>query len=242
MLNLSRKFAQNLNNYGFNIKPEDIIECKFFDSAEDIGFTRVLGEHNFQLNINQQLRKENKTEFRKSLIYHELAHMIQYNEAFAQKVIICNDEFGNTEALPGKEAIAYGAVYDNFGHTAFWRDIVKGIQARIQFKVPITAYADELTIEKMLEELFVKEAKTYIDEKGHLVHVDYVIGGLTLKDIEEYSDKIPTRIEDLREALAKVDFSDVKPITPPGYKGPNAAKYYIEKYIDEKGNWRDGDG
>jgi hypothetical protein len=167
--------------------------------------------------------------------------MIQYNEAFAQKIIICNTEFDNTEALPGKEAIAYGAVYDNFGHTAFWRDIVKDIQARVQFKVPITAYADEVTIEKMLEELFVKEAKTYIDEKGHLVHVDYVIGGLTLKDIEEYSDKIPTRIEDLREALAKVDFSDVKPITPPGYKGPNATKYYIEKYIDENGNWRDPD-
>jgi hypothetical protein len=241
MLTLSRKFAQNLNNYGFNIKPEDIVECKFFDSAEDIGFTRVLGEHSFQLNINQQLSKENKTEFRKSLIYHELAHMIQYNEAFTQKVIICNNEFGNTEALPGKEAIAYGAVYDNFGHTAFWRDIVKDIQARIQFKVPITAYADELTIEKMLEELFVKEAKTYIDEKGHLVHVDYVIGGLTLKDIEEYSDKIPTRLEDLREALTKVDFSDVRPITPPGYKGPNATKYYIEKYIDENGNWRDPD-
>ena len=242
MLTLSQKFAQNLNNYGFNIKPEDIIECKFFDSAEDIGFTRVLGEHSFQLNINQQLCKENKTEFRKSLIYHELAHMIQYNEAFAQKVIRYDEELGNTVAVPSKDAIAYGAVYDNFGHTAFWRDIVKDIQVRVQFKVPITAYADELTIEKMLEELFVKEAKTYIDEKGHLVHVDYVIGGLTLKVIEEYSDKIPTRIEDLREALAKVDFSDVKPITPPGYKGPNATKYYIEKYIDENGNWRDDNG
>lgn len=241
MLTLSRKFAQNLNNYGFNIKPEDIIKCKFFDSAEDIGSMKVLGEHKFQLNVNQQLCKENKTEFRKSLIYHELAHMIQYNEAFAQKVIKYDEELGNTVAVPGKDAIAYGAVYDNFEHTAFWKDLVKEIQARIQFSVPITAYADELTIEKMLEELFVKEAKTYIDEKGHLVHVDYVIGGLTLKDIEEYSDKIPTRIEDLREALAKVDFSDVKPITLPGYKGPNATKYYIEKFIDENGNWRDPD-
>jgi hypothetical protein len=88
-------------------------------------------------------------------------------------------------------------------------------------------------IEKMLEELFVREAETYIDEKGHLVHVDYVIGGLTLADIEKYSDKVPTRIEDLREAVAKVDFSDVKPITPPGYTGPGATKYYIQKYIDE---------
>ena len=241
MLALSRKFAKNLNSYGFNIKPEDISKCELFDHNNDIGSTKVLGEHKFQLNINKQLCKENKTEFRKSLIYHELAHMIQYNEAFAQKVIAYNDEFGNTVPLPGKEAIAYGAVYDNFGHTAFWKDLVKEIQTKVQFTVPITAYADEQTIEKMLEELFVREAKTYINEEGHLVHVDYVIGGLTLADMIKYSDKVPVRTEDLREALMKVDFSEFRPITPPGYKGPNATKYFIEKYIDENGNWRDPD-
>lgn len=241
VLTLSRKFAQNLNNYGFNIKPEDIIECLLFSSDEDIGFIRILGERKYQLNINQQLSKENKTDFRKSVIYHELAHIIQHNEAFDQNAITYSTEFKCAEALPGKEAIAYGAVFENNGHTAFWKDIVKEIQARISLKTPITAYADELTIEKMLEELFVREAKNYIDENGYFVHVDYVIGGLTMKDIEKYSDKVPTRIEDLREALAKVDFSDVRPITPPGYKGPNATKYYIEKYIDENGNWRDPD-
>ena len=96
LLALSRKFAKNLNSYGFNIKPEDISKCELFNHDNDIGSTKVLGEHKFQLNINQQLCRENKTEFRKSLIYHELAHMIQYNEAFAQKVIVHNDEFGNT--------------------------------------------------------------------------------------------------------------------------------------------------
>lgn len=242
ILMLSRKFAKNLNSYGFNITPENIAECRLFDNSSDIGSMKVLGEHKFQLNVNQQLCKENKTEFRKSLIYHELAHMIQYNEAFAQKVIKYDEKLGNTVAVPGKDAIAYGAVYDNFGHTAFWKDLVKEIQAKIQFSVPITAYADELTIEKMLEELFVREAKNYVDEKGHFVHVDYVVGGLTLSDMAKYSDKVPVRLEDLREALDKVDFSDVKPITPPGYKGPNATKYYIEKYIDENGNWRDDNG
>ena len=87
----------------------------------------------------------------------------------------------------------------------------------------------------------MREAKTYINEEGHLVHVDYVIGGLTLADMIKYSDKVPVRTEDLREALMKVDFSEFRPITPPGYKGPNATKYFIEKYIDENGNWRDPD-
>ena len=85
----------------------------------------------------------------------------------------------------------------------------------------------------------MREAENYINENGHFVHVDYVVGGLTLADMEKYSDKVPVRIEDLREALAKVDFSDTRPITPPGYKGPNATKYYIERFLDENGNWRD---
>lgn len=241
MLALIRKFAQNLNNYGFNIESNDIIACELFNDTRDIGYTEILGAHKFRLYINQKLTKENKTEFRKNVIYHELAHMIQYNEAFDQGIIKRNEQYGNTEPLPGKETIAYNAIYDNEGHTVYWKDLVKEIQARIQFAVPITSFASELTIEKMLEELFVREARNYINEEGHFVHVDYVIGGLTLADMEKYSDKIPVRVEDLREALAKVDFSKSRPITPPGYRGPNATKYFIEKYIDENGNWRDPD-
>lgn len=241
MLILSRKFAQNLNKYKFNIEPNDIVECLLFDSDKDIGFTRVLGEHKFQLNINKQLCKENKTEFRKSVIYHELAHMIQYNEAFAFGAIIFNKQLGHTEPVKGKENIANNAIYYDFGHTILWRHIVKDITEYIDFKVPITDYASEQTIEKMLEELFVKTARNYVDENGHLVHVDYVIGGLSLADMINYSDKISVCAKDLREALAKVDFSKSHPITPPEYEGPNATKYFIKKFIDENGNWRDPD-
>ena len=233
MLALSKKFAQNLNSFGFNVKSDDIVECKLFDDTRQIGYTEILGAHKFCLHINKKLCKENKTEFRKNVIYHELAHIIQYNEAFDQKVIKRNEQFGNTEPLPGKEALAHKVVYDNIGHTIFWRDLVKEIQARIQFALPIVDFANEFTIEKMLEELFVREAENYINEDGHFVHVDYVIGGLSLADIEKYSDKVPVRTEDLREALAKVDFSKTHPITPPGYKGPNATIYYSQKYIDE---------
>ena len=233
MLKLSRKFAKNLNNYGFNLEPTDITECKLFSDTRQIGYTEILGAHKFCLYLNTKLCKENKTEFRKNVIYHELAHMIQYNEAFDQGVIMRNEPYGNTEPLPGKEVLANKVVYDNTGHTIFWKDLVKAIQARIQFAVPITDFASELTIEKMLEELFVREAENYVNENGNFVHVDYVIGGLSLVDMEKYSDKVPVRIEDLREALDKVDFSKSRSITPPGYKGPNATIYYSQKYIDE---------
>ena len=113
---------------------------------------------------------------------------------------------------------------------------------KIDFVIPITEFANVQTIEKMLEELFVRAARNYINENGHSVHVDYSISGLTVADIDKYSDKIPIGIKDLREALAKEDFDDVQPITPPGYKGKNATKYFIEQFLDENGNWRDPDG
>ena len=233
MLRLCRTFAKKLNSYGFNINHNDIVGCELLDSDDNIGYAEVLGAHKFQLHVNKQLCKEGKTEYQKTLLYHELAHIIQYNEAFDQKVIRRDELNGNTEPLPGKEQLAYNLVYDNLGHTAFWEDIVKDIGIHVQFAVPITAYASKVTIEKMLEELFVKEARTYINNKGNLVHEDYVIGGLTLADMIKYSDKVPVRTEDLREALAKIDFSECRPVTPPGHKGPNATTYYSQKYIDE---------
>ena len=233
LLQLCRTFAKNLNGYGFNVDHNDIIGCELLDRNDTIGYAEVLGAHKFMLYVNKQLCKEGKTEYQKTLLYHELAHMIQYNEAFDQKVIIRDELDGHTEPLPGKATLAHNLVYDNLGHTPFWEDIVKDINMHVQFAVPITAYASKLTIEKMLEELFVKEARTYINSKGNLVHEDYVIGGLTLADMINYSDKIPVRTEDLREALAKVDFSKTRPITPPGYRGPNATIYYSQKYIDE---------
>ena len=43
--------------------------------------------------------------------------------------------------------------------------------------------------------------------------------------------------------LFDTNFEDVRPITPPGYTGPNATKYYIQKYIDKfEKNKEDTDG
>lgn len=242
MLQLSRKFAKNLSKYDFSIQPDNIVSCELFSGTDTFGYTEVLDKHKFCLYLNSKLCKEGKDEYRKNVIYHELAHMIQYNEAFVFGAITINKELGCTEPVEGKENIAHNAVYYNDGHTMLWRQLVKEIQAKIDFIIPITEFADKQTIEKMLEEFFVRAARNYINEKGHSVHVDYSVSGLTIADIDKYSDKIPIRIKDLREVLEKEDFNDVPPITPPGYKGQNATKYFIEKFIDENGNWRDPDG
>lgn len=233
MLNFSRILARKLSKFDFSIQPEHIISCELFSSDSTLGYTEVLGEHKFRLNINKRLCKENKTDFRLNVVYHELAHMIQYNEAFVFGAIKFNKQFKNTEAVPGYEQLADNIIYFDDGHTRLWRDIVKDIHAKVDLVLPIVAYANNQLIQKMLEELFMREAKNYINEEGYFTHVDYAISGFTVADIDKYSDKVPTRIEDLREAMAKIDFNDVKPITPPGYKGPNATKYYIQKYIDE---------
>lgn len=242
MLELSKKFAKNLSKMGFSIQPKNIISCELFDSINTLGYTEVLDKHKYCIHFNKKLCKEGKDEYRKNVIYHELAHIIQYNETFAIGAIIMDRELGGTKAVLGKENIAINAAYYNDGHTMLWRQLVKEIQEKIDFIIPIKEYADAKTLEKMLEELFVRTARNYINEKGNFVHVDYSISGLTVADIDKYSDKKPIRIEDLCEALAKEDFYDVPPITPPGYKGPNATKYFIEKFIDENGNWRDPDG
>ena len=241
MLNFSRALARKLNNFGFSLQPEHIVSCELFNSDDTIGYTEILGEHKFRLNINKRLCKENKTDFRLNVVYHELAHMIQYNEAFIFGVIKFNKQFNNTEPVPGHEQLANNIIYYSDGHTKLWQDIVKDIQAKVGLKVPIIPYANTQLIQKMLEELFMREAKNYINEEGYFTHVDYAISGFTVTDIDKYSDKIPTRIEDLREAVARVDFSDVKPTTPPSHKGSGATKYYIEKFIDKNGNWRDPD-
>lgn len=241
MLDFSRTLARKLSKLDFSIQPENIVSCELFSSDDTLGYTEVLDVHKFRLNINKRLCKENKTDFRLNVVYHELAHIIQYNEAFAFGVIKINKQFKNTEAVPGYEQLANNIIYHKDGHTMLWKDIVKDIQAKVSLAVPIISYADRQLIQKMLEELFMREAKNYINEDGYFTHVDYAISGFTVADIDRYSDKIPTRIEDLREALANVDFSDTRPITPPGYKGPNATKYYIERFLDENGNWSDPD-
>jgi hypothetical protein len=233
MLQLSKTLARKLSKIDFNIQPEHITDCRLFSSSTDLGYTEVLGVNKFRLNINKKLGKENKTDFRLNVLYHELAHIIQYNEAFAFGAIRFNQQFKNTEAVSGFERLADNIIYYDNGHTMLWRDIVKDLHTKVNLVLPIVPYANKHLIQKMLEELFMREAKNYINEEGYFTHVDYAIGGLTVADIDKYSDKVPTRIEDLREALAKIDLADVKPITPPGYKGPNATKYYIQKYIDK---------
>ena len=203
MLNFSRTLARKLNNFGFSLQPEHIVSCKLFSSDDTLGYTEILGEHKFRLNINKRLCKENKTDFRLNVVYHELAHMVQYNEAFIFGVIKFNKQFNSTEPVPGHEQLANNIIYYSDGHTKLWQDIVKDIQAKVELKIPIIPYTNTQLIQKMLEELFMREAKNYINEEGYFTHVDYAISGLTVTDIDKYSDKIPTRIEDLREAAAQ---------------------------------------
>ena len=243
MLDFSKALARKLGKLDFSIEPENIVSCKLFNSDDTLGYTEVLDVHKFQLNVNKRLCKENKTDFRLNVVYHELAHIIQYNEAFAYGAIKINNQFKNTEAAPGYEQLAYNIIYYSDGHTMLWQDIVKDIQAKVGLTVPIISYADRQLTQKMLEELFMREAKNYINEDGYFTHVDYSISGFTVADIDNYSDKTPTNVEDLREALAKIDFNDARKITPLGYTGPNATKYYIQKYIDEfEKNKEDIDG
>ena len=58
MLDFSRALARKLNNFGFSLQPEHIVSCELFSSDDTLGYTEILGEHKFRLNINKKLCKQ----------------------------------------------------------------------------------------------------------------------------------------------------------------------------------------
>ena len=73
----------------------------------------------YKLGINKRLLKDGKLNYLKCAIYHELAHIIQYNEAVSRGIIKYNALEDCIDILSENATVADDLVFDNFHHTAF---------------------------------------------------------------------------------------------------------------------------
>lgn len=72
----------------------------------------------YRLGINKRLLKDGKLNYLKCVIYHELAHIIQYNEAVSRGIIKYNALEDCIDILSEDATVADDLVFDNFHHTA----------------------------------------------------------------------------------------------------------------------------
>ena len=112
-------FAKNavkkLSNNGFSINEHNVISCSFKPLSKDIGHFGVLDKFKYEIAISDRLARLKKLDFLKAALYHELAHVIQYNESFTAGFIVYNN--GVIKSAEGKKIQANNAIFANFGHT-----------------------------------------------------------------------------------------------------------------------------
>ena len=77
------ELVNNLIKNNFNIKKSNIgdIYIDFIEREGVCSYTVFMDTEVYKLGINKRLLKDGKLNYLKCAIYHELAHIIQYNEA-----------------------------------------------------------------------------------------------------------------------------------------------------------------
>lgn len=122
-LNMSEALAtieecvDQLKNNNFNIKLSDIDKVNFFDSNYDLGECQVVGAKKYVLKLNNKLLYEHKIDYFKCAIYHELAHIIQYNEAFDYQIIAYDEAHNEVYSITSNKNLANSTIFEGDGHT-----------------------------------------------------------------------------------------------------------------------------
>lgn len=169
---------------GFNITRDNIGKFEFISGNDSCGYTLFMTPTSYILAINKKLLNSDKLNFLKCTIYHELAHIIQHNEAVKNNIIKYNQADDIIEIICDNVYFADNLVFDNGRHTKFWFDIIKNLNTRYNIVPKITAYLSTEELERFLEEFFMNE-KT----RPNTPHIDYTISGLTIDDMMKYNVK-----------------------------------------------------
>lgn len=181
--------VNNLISAGFNIELSNISIINLTESRDFCGSVIFVDENKYKLTINRKLLKENKLNYLKCVLYHELAHIIQYNEAVARGLIRYNKEGNYIDIICEDSDLVDSLVFDNFHHTNFWQEIVDKINSLYNPIPKVVAYLAPVDLDKFLEGFFMDKRKRPNDPV-----VDYTISGLTLDDMMKYDVKPEYRI------------------------------------------------
>lgn len=178
-----------LQKNNFNIKISDIVSTKFFDIGRTLGKLEIDGSHRYKLILNNKLARKKKLNFILCVIYHELCHAIQFNEAFDFNIIkyIVADKkvISNT---PNK-TLAINTIFGENYHTKLWDDIANDINAVVSSAIPIKAFVSDKELNTFLEAIFMKETKIAAAFEMPAVVTDDIISGFTIETVEQYNLK-----------------------------------------------------
>lgn len=170
-----------LKLFGCNIDLLDINICKFEALDRTIGCVKIKTKHSYNISFNEKLQQDSKLDFLLCAIYHELCHIIQFNEAFDNNIIDFNEKTQEFIYKTENVDLLVNTVFGNCYHTVLWIDTAKQINNLVQLKVPIKDYLSEKELNKFLEEFFMKIPKRI---KAPIIIKDDIISGFTMDDIE----------------------------------------------------------
>lgn len=177
--------VNQLKNNNFNIKLSDIDKIDFFDNNYELGECRVVGTKKYVLKLNKKLLYEHKIDYFKCVIYHELAHVIQYNEAYDYQIIAYDEVHDEVYSITSNKNLANNTIFDGDGHTQLWLTIAKEINHLLKLDPRIRAYVSKDYLDKFLEETIMKP----LYRKSSL-HIDREISGFTAADLDDDLDNI----------------------------------------------------
>lgn len=182
-INFINNIIKTLNKDGFLISLNDIAKITFAETDGAGGMT--LAERRvYNLIFNNKLLQENKLPFLQCTIYHELAHVIQYNEAFDAKIIEFDEASNEIYSITINNELAINTIFGYSDHTLLWENIVKELNNRYNIRPPVVAYLSQADLQQFLEEFFMPNTL-----RKKAAHIDYTINGLTIDDMMRYNVK-----------------------------------------------------
>lgn len=173
-----------LINLGCNIKIADLKTIKFADIGKDIANTNIVNKHSYNLVFNEKLNADKKYKFLICAIYHELCHIIQFNEVFDANLLDFDTENNEFVILTDNQDLITNTIFSNNYHTPLWYDIVKQVNNALRLDPPLKDYLTKIELDKFLEEFFMKIPKRI---KGPIIITDTLVSGLTIDDLDNYS-------------------------------------------------------
>lgn len=86
--NFVKNAIKKLASKGFSINEHNVISCSFKPLGRAVGHFSILDKFKYKIVINDRLARLKKLDFLKTALYHELAHVMQYNEALLPVLLL----------------------------------------------------------------------------------------------------------------------------------------------------------
>ena len=185
MLNLKKIIADciiKLKTLGCNIDLADLKTCNFEAMGKTLGYVKIKAKHSYVVCFNEKLSQDSKIDFLLCAIYHELCHVIQFNEAFDNDIVDFDETTGEFIYKTENADLLINTVFGNCYHTSLWADTAKQINKLIPLKIQVKDYLSDEEISRFLEEIMLMKIPKRI--KAPIIIKDDVISGFTIDDIE----------------------------------------------------------